>query len=959
MSDDNNVYQRSQKPIEQIVSDFLCNTCRVNPKPNIHRFHALYYCNNVASLRFDTGDYSVIATSSGSASEFYIEPMLSCINDYDVMYHRNDWLAVPAGHQVPRCLPPEFHHRVTVFELIETEFPCYVLVKRVGELIKCNSEENFSFSPSEDDFYATITHLEDVTREHGPAGLHLNSIPALRNYIINDRDSSWMSVDIVFCIRCLIWPPQAAEWETRHRKYDWPDMKTVDLIVNNGCDVVQIAHPQCRQYEYVRKLQWRLSFSRAETVLLNTWSVKQQVVYHVLRLFMKTIRSKYNLNDFIHNYLIKTTILWACEELSLMIWIQCSLVCMSQRLVHKLATCMSIFDCPSFFVKGCNLLRNSENTNELKSFASYLTNVTGELLCVWLIENYIRQYAMHCPYGISELFPIDENFQLLPHALSRITDWRRRSLGEISYSDFSEACVGLQRLTFNFPSSTQISWSLCKYIIEQMNAVDSRLLVYYHALILLKIASLLDRGHSALTLVNVILMFIQSGAFIFSNDESALVKCMNIRNTKPVHVHVSSRNLRSLTVCKHFQTASFLMHVSRLSHNKVTFVSSLLNELSKFFLQLAMDCTSAKCSDFHAVSCGISNVYMACLYLSTKQYKLTFNQLSKALSSSSQTHCGPFGLVQRQFLPCFDKTVETLLGLMLFYQLLRQKFPNHRKQHRRRVDVFTVDLLALYLMNLCSDVYCLQFFCTSRTEVYSRYKTCLVKKRKVTVADILLFYATHQKTIVNGLCKLQFFSISHECIITISGLQSCNFKTTRLSRLLVQYAVDRLTEFRISMSRDFSSVRQIMTTDYQAMCAYKCRVYEQCNRLCKSNFVYLLYEPADVLSVTESFLIHLLDDECSSLIGLAKLCGVFDINPWARECVNQLTLSMYLLIQSALRLRQLPTTFIDSFRRVMIVYHRHSHGSIINRALMIFAYRKAMKQLRSEIDHRVVLGKTF
>jgi hypothetical protein len=26
---------------------------------------------------------------------------------------------------------------------------------------------------------------------------------------------------------------------------------------------------------------------------------------------------------------------------------------------------------------------------------------------------------------------------------------------------------------------------------------------------------------------------------------------------------------------------------------------------------------------------------------------------------------------------------------------------------------------------------------------------------------------------------------------------------------------------------------------------------------------------------------------------------------------------------------------------------------------MIFAYRKAMKQLRSEIDHRVVLGKTF
>jgi hypothetical protein len=38
----------------------------------------------------DDGDYTWIVTSSGSASEFYIEPMLSCINDYDVMHHRND-----------------------------------------------------------------------------------------------------------------------------------------------------------------------------------------------------------------------------------------------------------------------------------------------------------------------------------------------------------------------------------------------------------------------------------------------------------------------------------------------------------------------------------------------------------------------------------------------------------------------------------------------------------------------------------------------------------------------------------------------------------------------------------------------------------------------------------------------------------------------------------------------------
>ena len=125
--------------MEQLISDFLWNTCYVNPKSNIHRINALLYCIYATSRRVNDGDYNEIATSSGSTSEFYIEPMLSCVNDYDVMHHRTDCLAVPAGHQVPRCLPAEFHRHVDVLELIETEFPCYVFLKQVGELIKCDN----------------------------------------------------------------------------------------------------------------------------------------------------------------------------------------------------------------------------------------------------------------------------------------------------------------------------------------------------------------------------------------------------------------------------------------------------------------------------------------------------------------------------------------------------------------------------------------------------------------------------------------------------------------------------------------------------------------------------------------------------------------------------------------------------------------------------------------------------
>ena len=75
--------------------------------------------------------------------------------------------------------------------------------------------------------------------------------------------------------------------------------------------------------------------------------------------------------------------------------------------------------------------------------------------------------------------------------------------------------------------------------------------------------------------------------------------------------------------------------------------------------------------------------------------------------------------------------------------------------------------------------------------------------------------------------------------------------------------------------------------------------------------------------------------------------------------MNQLTLSMYLLIQSALRLRQSSATLIESLRRVMIVYPTYPRDLFINLALMTFAYRKAMKHFRAEIGDYVVVRKTF
>jgi hypothetical protein len=183
------------------------------------------------------------------------------------------------------------------------------------------------------------------------------------------------------------------------------------------------------------------------------------------------------------------------------------------------------------------------------------------------------------------------------------------------------------------------------------------------------------------------------------------------------------------------------------------------------------------------------------------------------------------------------------------------------------------------------------------------------------------------------------------------------FSTTRLSRLLVQCAVEHLTAFRVSQSRDFSSVRHIVTNDFEAMYAYKCHLYEECFRICEENVDWLLHVDGgtitSVFRVKESDLLHLVDDECVSLISLAKLCGIFDIDPTETESVTQLTLSMYLLIQSKLQLMHSTATIIEALRKVMIVHRRHDPVMTVNRAMMTFVYRKAVRHLRLTTVQRV------
>jgi len=237
-----------------------------------------------------------------------------------------------------------------------------------------------------------------------------------------------LDVDTVPCVRCLVWPTQAADWPTRYRNYDWPDSATVDYVVRNGCDMVGVAHVLCREDEWMSKRQWRLSFSRAEVVLLNSWMPVQQTVYHMLRYFLKTEQLINSTNNagrcMLSNYHIKTVMLWACEVKSLTWWTDGStVVSLSLQLLQFFDKWLTEMYGRHYFINNVQFFHYLDRCS-IDTVAAVVNSTTEDALTRWFVDNYICKCAELCPENMSHLYGDLVTNKNLPDTASRILRWK-------------------------------------------------------------------------------------------------------------------------------------------------------------------------------------------------------------------------------------------------------------------------------------------------------------------------------------------------------------------------------------------------------------------------------------------------------------------------------------------------------------------------------------------------------
>ncbi|XP_076072046.1 uncharacterized protein LOC143043749 [Mytilus galloprovincialis] len=117
--------------------------------------------------------------------------------------------------------------------------------------------------------------------------------------------------DHAFCLHCKTWISQASTWITRSNN-SWPRFNVKQSIIKHGVLVVPIGVNGSPK----ENIEWRISFSVGEKMLISTFTHTQVVCYALLKILLKDVIATYTeCSDLLCSYFLKTIILWMSEEL--------------------------------------------------------------------------------------------------------------------------------------------------------------------------------------------------------------------------------------------------------------------------------------------------------------------------------------------------------------------------------------------------------------------------------------------------------------------------------------------------------------------------------------------------------------------------------------------------------------------------------------------------------------------
>ena len=372
-------------------------------------------------------------------------------------------------------------------------------------------------------------------------------------------------------------------------------------------------------------------------------------------------------------------------------------------------------------------------------------------------------------------------------------------------------------------------------------------------------------------------------------------------------------------------------------------VQLIKTELSKAYLYRTLSCED---SDSDSIYC-LANVYLAVLYYATGQYQTAIDHCTLVTRSQDHSQCSSH-VVQGEILPKTDDDIDIVLGLGVFYQHVRTAALNQQQQ--THVTVFTTELFAHYMHIKClSFTKCQQLsdVSNSQSSTYEiqSYVMYITDAQLLFIADVLLW------KLVIGFSGLNIVYKQQYCRRQNSPNYPSELNTSVLVELLQKSALEHLTTYRQLEARDFGSLATVVTTDFEALYAYESSEYRQCFHLSTQNVHTLLYASRVVVSVfIFPEFIQLLDDDIVSLAALIQIIDPECRNDCRSVCINQITLSLYLMTQCQLKLRHSVTSLAHTLDYIKVARRRCPVEWILNRLVLKMIAHKTVTCITTMIN---------
>jgi len=540
-------------------------------------------------------------------------------------------------------------------------------------------------------------------------------------------------------------------------------------------------------------------------------------------------------------------------------------------LLLKLSNCVAEKHCQHYFISNCNLL-DSFAEDDSSIICNNLRNFANEsVLLSWFFENYVCECAQvaRVHEQVEHHCSIDE----VERIVNVIIDWKSNMLPRDLYEEYVDLEMNMLFLNLIYRRDAMTTLMIMKALQNCDHVVRD----YSSALMSLRVAFTMEIQSTIADLLEVLWTI-----FFACNLDSFDGAVSRPESAKQLPIRKA-------------------MKLATLSSVRRNALDVLYDEMAKAYLHQSLTCKQD--STYRQETTCLMEVLLAALYYKSGHYRAAIAYCKQVEQLACDHRCLCY--IGEEHLCHIDKTVDSLFGLILFYQHVHQKALNPNLQRLQdSKPVLTSILLAQYLYSKCITV------ADEKRNRVIKYRHVLSCTNQVTLTDVLLF-----KTIETHLGE--FIEITVSAVGTddtdINILASDN-------RLLVtsleQVALEKLITYRQLMVRQVHCQQFPVVNEFELFHMYRRGLFQSCFGICR-NHIYAMLNNRPMLSnyrmktqkllLLSPIILSLLDGELLSLFGVVQLLHRSWLSLYIKSPLSLriaiLTVLLYLMTQCQKKLR--------------------------------------------------------